>query len=222
MEVNIKSAIKIWGRLSSSNVQAVLWCLAELNLPFERINAGYIHGVVDTPEYLAMNPNGLVPTLIDGDGPPLFETGAILRYLAGQYAPESFWPTDAVQRAQTDKWTEWAKINIALKFTAPVFWLVVRTAPSSQNPETIAANLKILEKYLRIADERLGTHQYLAGSDFTLADIQMGHCLYRYYDIAIERPDLPNLRRYFDRLSSRPAYKKYVKADYEELLVADD
>ena len=222
MEVNIKSAIKIWGRLSSSNVQAVLWCLAELNLPFERINAGYIHGVVDTPEYLAMNPNGLVPTLIDGDGPPLFETGAILRYLAGQYAPESFWPTDAVQRAQTDKWTEWAKINIALKFTAPVFWPVVRTAPSRQNPETIAANLKVLEKYLRLADDRLGTHQYLAGSDFTLADIQMGHCLYRYYDIAIERPDLPNLRRYYDRLSSRPAYRKYVKADYEELRVTDD
>lgn len=222
MEVNIKSAIKIWGRLSSSNVQAVLWCLAELNLPFERINAGYIHGVVDTPEYLAMNPNGLVPTLIDGDGPPLFETGAILRYLAGQYASESFWPTDAMQRAQTDKWTEWAKINIALKFTAPVFWLVVRTAPSRQNPETIAANLKILEKYLRIADDRLGTQQYLAGSDFTLADIQMGHCLYRYYDIAIERPDLPNLRRYYVLLSSRPAYRKYVKADYEELRVTDD
>ena len=222
MNIKTKSAIKIWGRLSSSNVQAVLWCLAELNLPFERINAGYIHGVVDSPEYLAMNPNGLVPTLTDGDEPPLFETGAILRYLAGQYAPESFWPTDAVQRAQTDKWTEWAKINIALKFIAPVFWLVVRTAPSRQNPETIAANLKILEKYLRIADDRLGTQQYLAGSDFTLADIQMGHCLYRYYDIAIERPDLPNLRRYFDRLSSRPAYQKYVKADYEELRVTSD
>ena len=147
MNIKTKSAIKIWGRLSSSNVQAVLWCLAELHLPFERINAGYIHGVVDSPEYLAMNPNGLVPTLIDGDGPPLFETGAILRYLAGQYAPESFWPTDAVQRAQTDKWTEWAKINIALKFTAPVFWLVVRTAPSRQDPETIAANLNVLEKY---------------------------------------------------------------------------
>ena len=203
-------------------MQAVLWCLAELNLPFERINAGYIHGVVDSPDYLAMNPNGLVPTLIDGDGPPLFETGAILRYLAGQYAPECFWPTDAVQRAQTDKWTEWAKINIALKFTAPVFWLVVRSAPLRQNPETIAANLHVLEKYLRIADERLATHQYLAGSDFTLADIQMGHCLYRYYDIAIERPDLPNLRRYFDRLSSRPAYQKYVKADYEELRVTSD
>ena len=222
MNIKTKSAIKIWGRLSSSNVQAVLWCLAELHLPFERINAGYINGVVDSPEYLAMNPNGLVPTLIDGDGPPLFETGAILRYLAGQYASESFWPTDAMQRAQTDKWTEWAKINIALKFTAPVFWLVVRTAPSLQNPETIAANLKVLEKYLRIADDRLGTHQYLAGSDFTLADIQMGHCLYRYYDIAIERPDLPNLRRYFDRLSSRPAYQKYVKADYEELRVTSD
>ena len=217
-----KAAIRIWGRLSSSNVQAVLWCLAELNLPFERINAGYIHGVVDTPDYLAMNPNGLVPTLIDGSAPPLFETGAILRYLAGQYASESFWPSDPVARGQTDKWAEWAKINIALKFTAPVFWLVVRTALSRQNPETIATNLKNLEKYLRIADERLDVHQYLVGSNFTLADIQMGHCLYRYYDIAIERPHLPNLRRYYDLLSTRPAYREYVRADYEELRVTED
>ena len=177
MTADTKAAIRIWGRLSSSNVQAVLWCLAELNLPFERINAGYVHGVVDTPDYLAMNPNGLVPTLIDGSAPPLFETGAILRYLAGQYAPESFWPFDPVSRGQTDKWAEWAKINIALKFTAPVFWL--RTAPSRQNPETIATNLKNLEKYLRISNDRLDVHQYLVGSNFTLVNIQMGHCLYR-------------------------------------------
>ena len=99
---------------------------------------------------------------------------------------------------------------------------MVRTAPSRQNPEIIATNLKSLEKYLRIADARLDVHQYLAGSDFTLADIQMGHCLYRYYDIAIERPHLPNLRRYYDLLSTRPAYREYVRADYEELRVTDD
>ena len=222
MTAETQTAIRIWGRLSSSNVQAVLWCLAELNLPFERINAGYIHGVVDTSDYLEMNPNGLVPTLIDGLAPPLFETGAILRYLAGKYALKSFWPSDPVARAQTDKWAEWAKINIALKFTAPVFWLVVRTAPSRQNPETIATNMKTLEKYLRIADDRLAVHHYLAGYDFTLADIQLGHCLYRYYDIAIKRPDLPNLRRYYDLLSTRPAYRAYVRVDYEELRVTDD
>ena len=222
MKAETKTAIRVWGRLSSSNVQAVLWCLAELNLAFERINAGYIHGVVDKPDYLAMNPNGLVPTLIDGSAPPLFETGAILRYLASQYAPESFWPSNPVARSQTDKWAEWAKINIALKFTAPVFWLVVRTAPSRQNPETIATNLKTLEKYLRVADSRLDANQYLAGANFTLADIHMGHCLFRYYDIAIERPHLPNLRHYYELLSTRPAYRKYVIASYEELWVTDD
>jgi glutathione S-transferase len=222
MTVENTNAIRIWGRLSSSNVQAVLWCLAELDLPFERINAGYTHGVVDKPDYLAMNPNGLVPTLIDSSAPPLFETGAILRYLAGQYARESFWPSDPVARGQTDKWAEWVKINIALTFIAPVFWPVVRTAPSRQNPETIATNLKTLEKYLRIADDRLEVHQYLAGSDFTLANIQMGHCLYRYFDIAIERPHLPNLRRYYDLLFTRPAYREYVRADCEELWVTDD
>ena len=78
--------LKVWGRRSSSNVEALLWCLEELNLGYERIDAGFIYGVVDTPEYLAMNPNGTVPTLQDGDGPPLWETGAILRYIAGAYS----------------------------------------------------------------------------------------------------------------------------------------
>ena len=98
----------------------------------------------------------------------------------------------------------------------------MRTAPLLRNPETIAATLKNLEKFLRVADDRLNVHQHLAGSDFTLADIQMGHCLYRYYDIAIERPNLPNLRRYYDLLSTRPAYREYVKTSYEELRVTDD
>jgi len=130
--------ITVWGRVSSSNVQATLWCLAELGLEFERIDAGFVYGVTDTPAYLEMNPNGFVPTLVDGENPPLFETGAILRYLATAHGDDVFWPSGLVARAQIDKWAEWAKINIALKFTAPVFWLVIRTARSLQDPEQIA------------------------------------------------------------------------------------
>lgn len=216
-----KNEITVWGRLSSSNVQVVLWCLDELGLDFKRIDAGFTYGVVDTPQYLGMNPNGTIPTLIDGESPPIFESGAILRFLAASYATEPFWPSDPVARAQIDKWAEWAKINIANLFTAPVFWQVVRTAPSRQDPEMIARNIAALTKYLKIAEARLAQDDYLAGDQFTLADIQMGHCLYRYFDIDIARADLPHLRRYYDRLCQRPAYAKYVMADYSELRVTD-
>jgi len=216
-----KNEITVWGRLSSSNVQVVLWCLDELGLDFKRIDAGFTYGVVDTPQYLGMNPNGTIPTLIDGESPPIFESGAILRYLAASYATDSFWPSDPVARAQIDKWAEWAKINIANLFTAPVFWQVVRTAPSRQDPEMIARNIAALTKYLKIAEARLAQDDCLAGDQFTLADIQMGHCLYRYFDIDIARADLPHLRRYYDRLCQRPAYAKYVMADYSELRVTD-
>ncbi len=213
--------LKVWGRRSSSNVQAALWCIGELGLAYERIDAGLMYGLVDTPEYLAMNPNGTVPTLQDGDNPPLWETGAILRYLSDRYAPEDFWPADLVARAAVDKWTEWSKINVALKFTAPVFWRVVRTAPSKRDPTAITAALRALDKYLDIAEARLTDLPYLAGESFTLADIQFGHCLFRYFDIEIERSAHPAVRRYYDALTDRPAFREHVMVSYEELRETD-
>lgn len=215
------SAIKIWGRLSSSNVQAALWCLGELNLAFDRIDAGMIYGVIDTLDYARMNPNRTIPTLVDGDQQPLFETGAILRYLAERYGDDRFWPADIMARAQIDKWAEWSKINIALKFTAPLFWQVVRTAPAKRDPDLITANLKILNRYLAIANERLAHHAFLAGDDFTLADIQFGHILYRYFDIELDRRDFPHIRRYYDDLQTRPAYQQNVMTSYAELAVTE-
>ncbi len=209
--------LKVWGRRSSSNVQALMWCIGELDLPYERIDAGFVYGLVDTPAYRALNPNGTVPTLQDGDNLPLWETGAILRYLAGAYAPDSFWPNDPLARADVDRWAEWSKINVALKFTAPVFWRVVRTPPSKRDPDAIGGALRHLDKYLAIADARLAERPFLVGQDFTLADIQFGHCLFRYFDIDIVRSDHPNLRRYYDSLSARPAFAEHVMVSYEEL-----
>jgi glutathione S-transferase len=213
--------LKVWGRKSSSNVQALMWCIGELGLAYERIDAGLMYGLVDTHEYLSMNPNGTVPTLQDDDNPPLWETGAILRYLANKYAPDSFWPADPIARANVDKWMEWSKINIALKFTAPVFWRVVRTPPSKQDPVAIADALRSLDKFLDIAETRLATYPYLVGESLTLADMQFGHCLFRYYDIEIERSEHPHLRRYYDMLSNTPAFREHVMLSYEELREAD-
>ena len=211
--------LTIWGRRNSSNVQALLWCVAELGLRFERHDAGHKYGRTATPEYLAMNPNGLVPVLIDGDDEPLWETGAILRYLASRYGTDPFWPGDLARRAQVDKWAEWAKINVSLGFSGPVFSRVVRTAPSQRDEAAITRAIAELAKVLDIAEARLATSAYLMGEHLTLANIQLGHVLFRYYDIAIARPDLPALRRYYDALVRRPAYAEHVMVSYEDLRV---
>ncbi len=211
--------LTVWGRKSSSNVQALMWCIGELGLAYERIDAGFTYGVNDTPEFLAMNPNGTVPVLRDGDGDPLWETGAILRYLAAQYGDDAFWPKDERQRAQIDKWAEWAKINIALNFTGPVFWRVVRTAPALRDEKAIVAAVAALATKLDIAESQFGRHRFLASDNLTLADIQFGHVLHRYFDIDIRRPDHPRLRRYYENLTERPAFQEHVMVSYEELRV---
>ena len=113
--------IEIWGRASSSNVQALMWGVEELGLKCVRYDVGFIYGGNDTPEFLEMNPNGTVPVLKDGDIAPIWETGAILRYLSEKYGDDEFWPKDIAARSQVDQWAEWAKINIALNFTKPIF-----------------------------------------------------------------------------------------------------
>ncbi|MBU9866634.1 glutathione S-transferase family protein [Rahnella aceris] len=211
--------IRVWGRKTSSNVQALMWCIGELGLEYERFDIGHKYGGNDTPEFLAMNPNGTVPVIRDGEGQPLWETGAILRYLAGKYGADEFWPQDPEPRAETDKWTEWAKISVAMNFTAPVFWMVVRTAAKDQDHQALEKSLQNLNKKLAIAEAQIARHGYLAGSAFTLADIQFGHSLYRYFDIAIERPSFPAIEHYYEKLTQRPAFAEHVMISYEELRV---
>ncbi len=209
--------LTIWGRKSSSNVQAVMWCVGELGLDYQRHDVGLKYGGNDTPEFLAMNPNGTVPVLQDGDHQPLWESGAILRYLANAYGQDPFWPADPHARSQVDKWAEWAKINVALGFTSPVFWRVVRTAKANRDPVAIAKAVAALGVILKIAEHQLDRHEFLAGDAFTLADIQFGHVLYRYFDIDITRPDLPAIAGYYQRLTGRPNYREHVMVSYDEL-----
>jgi len=198
-----------------------MWCIGELGLPYERHDAGHVHGVTDTPAFLAMNPNGTVPVIRDDAGEPLWETGAILRYLAGRYGAAPFWPSESFARARVDQWAEWSKINITLGFTAPIFWRVVRTAPSRQDPTAISQAVAKLDRLLDIAEAQLSRCAFLAGDDFTLADIQFGHVTYRYFDIPIIRQDRPALRRYYAALATRPAFREHVMVSYEALRVLD-
>lgn len=209
--------LSIWGRRTSSNVQALMWCIGELGLRHERHDAGHRYGGTDTPAFRALNPNGTIPVLRDGDGEPLWETGAILRYLAGRYGSDTFWPAESAARARVDKWAEWAKLNVAMNFTVPIFWQVVRSAPANQDPAALSRALATLGRFLDIAEARLRDSAFLASDALTLADIQFGHILFRYFDIAIPREDRPALRRYFDGLLKRPAFCEHVVVSYEEL-----
>lgn len=208
--------LKIWGRADSSNVQAVMWGVAEMGLPHERIDAGHRFGGTNTPEFLAMNPNARVPVLQDGQNPPMFESAAILRYLANRYAAAPFWPADPVARAQVDQWAEWAKLNVALNLI-PVFWARVRTADALQDPAAIARLVAELETHLAIAEARLARTPFLAGAAFTLADIALGTPLFRYFEMDIPRAPLPALARYYEGLRARPAYARHVMVSYANL-----
>jgi glutathione S-transferase len=209
--------LRIWGRKTSSNVQAVMWTVAELGLPYERYDFGHTFGGVDTPEFLAMNPNGLVPVVRDGDDEPLWESGAIVRYLASRYGRAPFWPENLSARAQIDKWAEWAKINVALNFAAPIFTPLIRVPERQRNPAAIRSAIGVLDRYLEIAETQLARGSYLCGEDFTLADIQFGTVLYRYFTLDIERRAHAGLEAYYQRLVARPAYREHVMVSYDDL-----
>ncbi|HED2970473.1 TPA: glutathione S-transferase family protein [Klebsiella variicola subsp. variicola] len=211
--------LTIWGRKTSSNVQALMWCVGELGLDYLRFDVGHRYGGTDSKAFYQLNPNRTVPVLQDGDNPPLWETGAILRYLASRYADDAFWPGDLLARTEVDRWAEWSKQNIALGFTVPVFWRVVRTPAAERDPQAIAAAVMALEQKLAIAEARLAGSRYLVGDTFTLADIQFGHVLYRYFAIDITRHSLPHLAAYYARLTERPAFRQHVMVSYDELKV---
>lgn len=209
--------LTIWGRKTSSNVQALMWCVGELGLPYTRHDIGHTYGGTDTPAFAAMNPNRTVPVLQDGAAQPLWETGAILRYLATLYGAGPFWPDDLLARTDVDRWAEWSKLNVALQFTGPVFWHVVRTPAKARDWAAIRSALDDLEDTLAIAEQRLEAQAHLVGDDFTLADIQFGHVLYRYYTIEIDRAPLPSIAAYYERLTQRPAFAEHVMVSYEDL-----
>jgi glutathione S-transferase len=193
-----------------------MWGCAELGIAVERLDYGENFAKLDTPEYCALNPHGKIPVLELASGQAFFETPAILRFLANSYGDAAFWPTDPAARAKIDMWAEWAKHDIAEAFTGPIFWRVVRTPQSRWDKSAIKSAVGYLENQLAIAEPRLETG-YLCGDAFTLADIQFGHVLYRYFDIEIERRAFPNLKRYYETLIERPAYQTHVMLPYDEL-----
>lgn len=199
--------LKIWGRTNSVNVKKALWAIEELGLEYERIDAGMQHGVVNTPEYKKMNPNSLVPT-IDDDGFVLWESHAIVRYLAAKHGAGTLWPVDLKQRADSDRWMDWAYAFQAAFRT--VFWGLVRTPPEKRDMKAIDEARKKCGELLAIPDQALSKKPFFAGNNLTIGDIPLGCHVQLWMRLPIERPAHPNLQRWFDRLCARAAYKKIV------------
>jgi len=198
--------IKIWGRVNSVNVKKVLWCLDELGLQYERTDAGLNFGVVNTPEYRRMNPNGLVPTM-DEDGFVAWESHSIVRYLADKYGKGVLRPMELEPRTIANQWMDWA-----FTFQGSVrdaFWNLIRTPADKRDMKAVEASRVKSGELARILDAALADRLYVAGS-FSMGDIPIGCEVQRWIRLPIERPKLPNLEAWFERLCARPAFKKNV------------
>lgn len=199
--------LKVWGRNNSSNVQKVLWACAEMGVPFERIDAGGPFGLLDGTEYRKLNPNSRVPT-IDEDGFILWESNAIVRYLAAKHGAGTLWPTDLRQRADADRWMDWAA-TMLLPAVTPLYLAFIRTKPDDRDPAAIARQMAEAERWLRILDDQVAQRPYVGGDTLTMGDMPIGIHLFRWFSYETERPSLPNVEAYYRRLTERSAFREH-------------
>lgn len=196
-------SLRIWGRLSSINVQKVVWVARELELPFERIDAGGAYGGNRTPEYLRLNPNGKIP-LIDDGGFVLWESNAIVRYLAAKYGSGALWPDDLQRRADVDRWMDWQAIELTPAMR-DAFLQLIRTAAEQRSQPLVDASNAATEAMMAILDAQLAGRRYLAGESFTAADIVAGCAAHRWLGLPQPHAPRPNVERWYRSLVMRPA-----------------
>ena len=198
--------VRIWGRLSSVHVQKVVWCADELGLAYERIDVGGSFGGNRTPEYLAMNPNGLVPVL-EEDGFVLYESNAIVRYLAARDSRRALWPEDLRKRADADRWMDWQ----ATAFTPAMrdaFMQLVRTPAEKRNAALVEASRAESERLAAILDAQLSRNRYVTAGGFTAADIVVGCAAHRWLNLPLAREPRPHIERWYAELKSRPGSRQ--------------
>lgn len=197
--------ITVLGKPTSINVRKVLWCLVELGLEFEQENWGGDFQSTLTPEFLALNPNGLVPVIRDGDF-VLWESNTILRYLANQYGPDALYPREARRRAQVDQWIDWQAADLN-KSWGYAFMGLLRKSPAHQQPAELAASVANWNTLMGRLDRRLAaTGAYVVGAEFTLADIPIALSVNRWLSTPLEHPDYAAVKSYFQRLRERPGF----------------
>ena len=200
--------LKIYGTKSSSNVQKVLWCCGEIGLEFERLDIVETFGALKAPGYLALNPNGLMPTL-DDDGFILWESNVVVRYLCAKHSLGKLCPSNLAQRADGERWMDWQQTSLVPQI-GPAFRALLRTPREEMPADKLAVVLQKAGDLWRMLDTRLATREYVGGASLTMADLSLGNAIHRWYKFPIEHPDLPHLRAWYDRCCQRPAYQQHI------------
>ncbi len=200
--------LKMYGRNTSSNVQKAMWAVGELNLKFERLDVGGAFGKNKEPDYLAMNPNGLVPTLVEGDF-ILWESNAIIRYLARGYGAGTLEPSDPKQIALANQWMDW-QLSVVGPAIFHAFWGLIRTPAEKRDMAAIGESQRKTTEAMQMLDVQLGRTAYVAGDRFSMGDIPVGVMAYRFRQLCPERPDMPHLERWYAEIEKRQAFQDHV------------
>lgn len=201
----------LWGRHTSVNVQKVIWLLAELGMEFDRKDVGGPFGGLNTPEYIAMNPNQLVPTLQDGKI-TIWESEAILRYLGAKYG-EQYFPGSIEKRAVVDQWLCWSQSSW-IPPLIQLFMFLMKTPAAKRDSQQLKDFADNVNARATFMNEQLKTRKFIAGDSLSLADFSFASWLYRYFTLEIERPSLENLEQYYDMFCSHSVYVQHVHVDY--------
>ncbi len=201
--------IKILGRTDSSNVQKVLWCCGELGIEFDRTDLGGKFGGNKEAEYLKMNPNGLVPTIQDGDF-ILWESNSIMRYLNEKYGQDKLMPATIEGRANANRWMDW-QLSVLNPSIVPLFWNLIRTPEEKRDAKLIKSALDKTSAAWQMAENHLVHSPFIAGETLSLGDIPLGVWAHRWFSLPIERPELKNVRVWYERLCQRPPYLRHVR-----------
>ncbi|WP_424630090.1 glutathione S-transferase family protein [Bradyrhizobium sp. SYSU BS000235] len=200
--------LKIWGRANSINVQKVLWCCLELGLDFERIDAGSHFGVTQTPAYRALNPNGLVPTIEDGDF-QLWESNVIVRYLAHKVGDDRLFPSEVTRRFDAERWMDW-QATVFWPALRPLFIQLIRTKPQDRDAAIIARAEELSLAAIRILDAELSDRAFLAGDSFSMGDIPAAVAIHRWYELETAHPELVHVQRWYGELKRRRPFQEAV------------
>jgi glutathione S-transferase len=201
--------LTIFGRTNSVNVQKVMWCIGELGLPCERIDAGLEHGKNKEPWYLELNPNGRVPLLQDGDY-NLWESNSIVRYLCAKHDGGGLYPASPERRGHAERWMDWQLSTLVVPVSI-VFWNLIRKPPAERDAQAIAAAAHDAQAALVLLDRHLTSNSYVAGEQFTMGDIPVGATAHRWLELpGIQRRTLPALAAWRARLAERPAFRAHV------------
>jgi glutathione S-transferase len=193
-----------------------MWLVGELGIAHRHIELGGAFGGLDTPEFRALNPHGRVPVIVDGDV-TVWESHTILRYLAARYGRESFWSEDAATRSRWERWMDWAQTTLQPDFLTGVFWGFYRTPQAQRDMRAVNEKIRHCAAHFQLLDAILANRPFLLGDRLTLADVPAGAHLYRYFNIDIARPHVPNVECWYRTLQERPAYRTHVMVSFDDL-----